>query len=61
MGIYLAVLVMAAMIVLGIYAFVGLNRQEQARLREGAPQADGGATAGEEALAAAAPGDGNEP
>ena len=56
MGIYLATAVTAAIIAIGIWAFIGLNRQEQARLRQlAAPAAEDLDARGEGAEAVGGP------
>lgn len=45
MGIYLATVVTAAIIAIGVWAFVGLNRQEQARLQQLAASSAGNVSA----------------
>lgn len=40
-GIYLAALATAAVVVLGVWSFIGLNRQEQERLRQAAAASAG--------------------
>jgi uncharacterized protein HemX len=60
-GIYLAALLTAAIIAMGIWAFVGLNRQEQMRLRQAAPAPDTDAPLETEERSVAEAQDGPEP